>query len=422
MSLFLRPNACFFRYSPFACICRKTRARQRTDFTTAARAGNIVPENLTDMNHSTTDRRSWLRQSSLALAGLGLGTRLMASPGNNAWHSAEAGAVPVKLNANENPYGPSPLARKAMAEAIAGANRYPWQLTTQLREQIAVQHKLTKEHVLMGAGSSEILGLVAARTSVVKGNAVVAHPTFGIWMNAMEAYGTPILRVPLNQHKTHDLPEMSNRISNDTSLVYLCNPNNPTGTLIPYHVMKDFVESVHRNAMVVVDEAYIEYTEEQSLAHLVSTLNNLVVVRTFSKIYGLAGARVGYALAHPDMIKKLSQLQPWANAGPGVVSLAGALASLQDEAFVKSTRKENEKVRDFTCKALRKANVPCIPSSTSFLYYSTERFNGDFPATLAAKQILTGNIVEQDGKWARVSIGTATDMQQFIQVIETSFT
>lgn len=422
MSFFLRPIALFFRYSPSACICRKTRVRQRTDFPSVNTAGNIVSENLTNMNHSSIDRRSWLRQSSLALAGLGLGSRLMAAPGVNSLHIASAGDMPVKLNANENPYGPSPLARKAMADAIAGANRYPWQLTTQLREQIAAQHKLTKEHVLMGAGSSEILGLLAARTSVEKGNAIVANPTFGIWMNAMAAYGTPIIRVPLNKHKSHDLPEMSNRISNDTKLVYICNPNNPTGTLIPYHVMKDFVESVHRNAMVVVDEAYIEYTDEKSLSHLVETLDNLVVVRTFSKIYGLAGARVGYALAHPDMIKKLSQLQPWANAGPGAVSLAGALASLQDEAFVKNTRKENEQVRDFTCKALRKANVPSIPSSTSFIYYSTERFNGDFPATLAARQILAGNIVEQEGKWARVSVGTLSDMKQFVQVIETSFT
>lgn len=374
------------------------------------------------MNHSSLDRRSWLRQSSMALAGLGLGSSLLAAPGNAFDLIPPANTLPIRLNANENPYGPSPLARKAMADAIASTNRYPWVVTTQLREQIAEQFNCTKDHVLMGAGSSEILGLVAARASLQKGNAVVAEPTFGLWMNALAAYGTTIIRVPLNQFKSHDLTEMSNRISNTTQLVYICNPNNPTGTLIPYHVMKDFVESIPRNAIVLVDEAYIEYADEKSLANLVATQENLVVARTFSKIYGLAGARVGYALAHPDMIKKLSQLQPWINAGPGAVSLAGALASLQDVAFIQHTRKENESVKDFTCKALRKAKIPFIPSFTPFIYYSTEKFAGDFTATLAEKQILTGKMVEQEGKWARVSIGTLSDMQQFVQVVESSFT
>lgn len=373
------------------------------------------------MNHSSINRRSWILQSSMALAGIGLGSRLEAAPGAsflNAFNNEGA----IRLNANENPYGPSPMARKAMADAINLTNRYPWQQTTALREMIAAENQLTKDHVLMGAGSSEILGLAAAMVSQKKGNAIVADPTFAIWMNALAAYGTTIIKVPVNQYKSHDLTAMNNRIDNNTSLVYICNPNNPTGSLIPYHLVRDFIESIPQHVTLLLDEAYIEYCDEKSLAHLVSNYQNLIVAKTFSKIYGLAGARIGYALAHPDTIKRLAAFQPWANAGPGAVSIAGALAGMQDSAFIKSTRANNEAVKAFTCNALKAAKIPFIPSFTSFIYYSTERFSGDWQKMLADNQIIAGNIVEQQGKWARITIGTKEEMQRFIQVVQQSFT
>lgn len=367
---------------------------------------------------TTIARRAWLKQSSLALAGLPFAHQLFADD-----RTGFRPPVPgmIRLNANENPYGPSPMARKAMADAVLLSNRYPWDLTTQLREKIAQRYGLTKEHVLMGAGSSEILGLVSALASLNKGNAVTAHPTFSIWMRAAEKMGMEIIKVPLTPDKKHNLAAMLAATNSNTRMVYVCNPNNPTGTVVASDPLKNFVEEASRRALVLLDEAYTEYSDEPSLASMVATNKNLVIAKTFSKIYGLAGARIGYALAHPDLIKLLSELQPWANAGPGAVSLAGALASLDDAAFVSSTKTSNKAAREFTSKALKAANIEVVPSHTSFLYCSVRSYAGDFPALLTANQIMGGRVVEESGKWTRISIGMMEEMQQFTNLIKKTF-
>ena len=364
-------------------------------------------------------RRAWLRQSSLAIAGLTFAGKMAASANDQRYRSlpqitGTPFGGPIRLTSNENPYGPSPMARKAMAEAIAGSNRYPWDTTTVLREQIGQRFGLTKENVLMGAGSSEILGLVAQYASLNKGNAITADPAFRIWIPAAEKMGLEVIRVPLTRDKKHDFPAMLGKLNSATRLVYVCNPNNPTGTILPSEDVKSFIEEVSKRSLTLLDEAYIEYCDQPTMANMVATNKNLVIAKTFSKIYGLAGARIGYALAHPDTIGQLAGLQPWQNAGTSAVSLAAAIASLQDKEFIASSKESNKLAGAYAAKELKVMGFECIPSNTNFLYYSIKSFNGNWPELLRAKNILTGRIVEEEGRWTRTTVGTMEEMQAFI--------
>lgn len=368
------------------------------------------------MKNHPNSRRAWLQQSAMAFAGLSVMPNWL----NEAplFDLSNENGKPISLGSNENPYAPSPAALKAIQDAAKLSNRYPWTVTTQLREAIAQKNQLSADNVVIGAGSSEILGLTAQWAALQKGNAVAADPTFGIWMRAAENLGLKIIKVPLTAEKMHDLPKMLSAINEDTKLVYICNPNNPTGTILPVQQLKDFVIEVSKTRMVLLDEAYIEFTDEPSLANLVVENRNLIVAKTFSKIYGLAGARIGYGLAHPDTIKTLVGLQPWANHSGSAVSLAAALASLNDEAFVSYSRKQINKTKEFVYAELNKSGISYIPSHTNFLYYSLTTYKGDdWRKDLANNNINAGGIVEQNGKWARISVGTMEEMQHFIKTI-----
>jgi histidinol-phosphate aminotransferase len=364
-----------------------------------------------------TNRRNWLKQTGFALAGFTLlSDSLYASPGYDFKRNPPGG--PIRLSSNENPYGPSPMARKAMAAAIAGSNRYPWSNTNLLLDKIAAPYGLKNENVLLGAGSSEILGLVAHYASLQKGNAVSADPTFRSWWNAAEKCGLQIIKVPLTTDKKHDLPAMLKSMNDTTRMVYVCNPNNPTGTVAASAELSNFITAVSKKALVMLDEAYIEYCDEPSMAAMVTTNKNLVVVKTFSKIYGLAGARIGYALGHADTIDQLASLQPWANAGASAVSLAAASASLDDKDFISSAKTKNAAAKNLTCQVFKALNITYIASHTNFLYYSSKGFNGDINDELKKNNIEGTRIIEETGRWTRITVGTMDEMKIFTDVLK----
>ena len=364
-------------------------------------------------------RREWLKQGSLLLAGFSLAGNVMGR-GKNPFDFDEEKTIKtfVKLSANENPYGPSLRARKAMTQAITGSNRYPWLVTDELRKKIGNLFSLDENYVLMGAGSSEILGTVAAFAGRYKGNAVSPHPTFRLWWQAAESFGLTIKKVPLTADKKVNTQTLLAAMDDDTKLLYICNPNNPTGTIIPAAELKRCIEIASQKAMVLLDEAYTEYSDEPSMAAMVATNKNLVVAKTFSKIYGMAGARAGYALAHPDTIKQLAKFQPWANAGVSAVSLAGALASIGDEAFIKHCRTKNDAVKEYTTKTLIALKIPVIKSYTNFLYYQVAGFGGDFAKAINSETLNAVRIFEEEGKWYRTSIGTMDDMKVFLETVK----
>jgi histidinol-phosphate aminotransferase len=359
----------------------------------------------------TMQRRQVLKKTALAIAAFSFSRDLFSREAEQFIVTAGTKDI-IKLSSNENPHGPSALARKAMMEVVNNSNRYPWEVTTQLREKIASGFGLTKDHVVIGAGSSELLGVVAGFAALQKGNAVAPDPTFRLWMPAARKAGLPIKLVPLTKGKVTDLQRMKDSIDGDTKMVYICNPNNPTGTVLPAEELRSFIKQIPRPIIILLDEAYTEFSEEPSMASMVNDYPNLVVAKTFSKIHGMAGARVGYALSHPATIKQLNDLQPWANAGASAVSLAGALASLQDTAFLDYCKKENEKARAVFYATLDKAGIPYIPSHTSFVYFDTTGYAQDFKATLESKQIIGARTFEEGSKWLRLSIGTVDEMKK----------
>lgn len=364
-------------------------------------------------------RRDWLKQSTLLLAGMGIPATFFGSekqvPG---WDDTREAKPFVKLSSNENPYGPSPMARKAMAAAISGSNRYQWQTIEALRKKVGEVYGLDENHVLMGAGSSEILGNVSAFCGKIKGNAVSPHPTFRLWWQVAESFGLSIKKVPLTADKQINTSTLLSAIDGETRMLYICNPNNPTGTVIPADELKRCIEIASQKVMVLLDEAYTEYCDEPGMAPLVATNKNLVIAKTFSKIYGMAGARAGFALAHPDTIKQLAAFQPWANAGVSAVSLAGAMASLDDQAFVKECRAKNDQVKKYATQALEQLKMPVIKSHTNFLYYQAAGFTGDFAKAINSSTINAVRIFEEEGQWYRTSIGTMEEMKIFIDTVK----
>ncbi len=358
-----------------------------------------------------SSRRQWLKQSAMVVGAFSLSRDIFARDAFKNIRGIDTTGI-IKLSSNENPHGPCNMAKKAMAEAIAGSNRYPWEVTTKLREKIAALTGHSKEHVVIGAGSSELLGLVSVWAALQKGNAVAPDPTFRLWMPAARRTGLDIKLVPLTDKKLTDLGRMKDAMTVETKMVYICNPNNPTGTVLPANELEAFIRDIAPRSIILLDEAYTEFSDEPSMAKLVNDYPNLVIAKTFSKIYGMAGARVGYVLAHPQTIRQLNELQPWANAGASAVSLAGALAALDDNDFISFCKKENEKARNVLYQALDKAGMRYTPSQTSFVYFDASGFSKDVPSLLESKNIIGARTFEQGSKWLRLSIGTVEEMQQ----------
>lgn len=364
------------------------------------------------------DRRQLLKQSALAAAAFAF-SRDVFSRETEKIITARGfdGMDIIKLSSNENPHGPSPASKQAMMAAVSGANRYPWEVTTKLREKIASMFGLTKEHVVIGAGSSELLGFTSLWAALQKGNAVAPDPIFRLWMPAARKVGLPVKLVPLTASKVTDLQRIKDTMDSSTKMIYICNPANPTGTIIPAAELETFIKDIAPKCIILLDEAYTEFSDEPSMAKLVNDYPNLVIAKTFSKIHGMAGARVGFVLAHPQTVKQINDLQPWANAGAGAVSLAGALASLDDKNFTVFCKSENQNARSVFYKALEKAGMPYIPSHTSFVYFDSTPYGKDVRQLLESNQIIGARTFEEGTKWLRLSVGTIDEMKKVASVL-----
>lgn len=364
-----------------------------------------------------SSRRSWLKQMGLGVAGLTIpAVKTIATPLIE-FDEQFIDDKPIRLVANENPYGPSPMAKKAMAEYLQFSNRYGGDLTSKLMDALAAKHNVGNENILMGAGSSEILDIVARYSALKGGSLVIPIPTFGYWATVIEKTGFKRITVPLTADKSIDLPAMRAAIQPDTKLVYICNPNNPTGTLSNRDELVNFVKDVSQKALVLVDEAYIDFTEQPSLTDLIKEHKNIVIAKTFSKIYGLAGARVGYAIAHKETIENISSVTTWRNGSCSVASVAAAIASLKDDKFVKEVYDKIHEVRKYTIAEMEKLNIRCIPSNTNFIYFTLANYKKDYFDLLKRNNIIGTYLYEEEGKWSRITVGTKEEMQKFIKTI-----
>ena len=361
-----------------------------------------------------TDRRSWLKQSSFALAGLGLIPTISWAEEKRFFNPAN----PIWLNSNENAYGPSPFAQKAMLNAYKNSNRYPDDYLPLLKKKIAEHWNVGAENILLGAGSSDIIGQACYHASRTKGHIVTAEPSYRVWNSQASSFGLSFNRIPLTDEKKIDPGKMVSAITNETRMVYFCNPNNPTGTFVDTSPLKEPVSAAAEKTFVFIDEAYCEYAELPSLASLAIANPNVVVAKTFSKVYGLAGARVGYAIAHPDTIKSLSSYQPWPDASVSMVSCHAAMASLDDADFVKQCREKAKQAREMCYDCFKKLSLEYIPSSTNFILFNIDKIKGDFTNSMQTKNIYVQFREHFGGKWCRVSMGTVEEMQQFCTALK----
>ncbi|WP_162128424.1 pyridoxal phosphate-dependent aminotransferase [Flavobacterium phycosphaerae] len=367
------------------------------------------------------NRRLWLKQIGLGVAGMGLTNfDSLASPlaAEKLTTGFKDEANLIYLRSNENPYGPSPLARKAFVDHATISNRYHWDIETQLIAALAQKHGVQEENIVLGAGSTEILDMVAKLASSNKGNYVIADPSYDYWTVTLDTLGLTKNRVPLTIDKKLNLQAMLEAVNPDTKLVYICNPNNPTGTICEREALVAFVTKIPQNTLVLIDEAYLDFTQQQSLCTMVKDHNNIIIAKTFSKIYGLAGARIGYAIANKTIIEAMANLQSNTNNSVSVVSKLAAIASLKDTAFVSNCYSLNEEVRHYTIKELQKLNCECIASTTNFIYFSLSKYHKDYFKQLENNGIQGGRIYEEEGKWTRITVGTMAEMKQFIKAIQ----
>ena len=339
-------------------------------------------------------------------------------------HAAEGSLPPgtpadaLQLNSNENPYGPSPRALDAIARAQASAARYPDAAERALYEMIAAAHGVTPEQVVFGCGSGEVLQM-AAMAFLRGGKTLVAcEPTFEAVLGYARVAGSEAIKLPLTADFRHDLPHMLAACNAGTGMVYVCNPNNPTGTLVTRDEMALFFERVPRTAMVLVDEAYHHFVEDKQYASALEWLPrqpNLLVVRTFSKIHGLAGLRLGYAVGSRETIDAVRAHASFDNANACV--LAAALATFPDEVHIARQRTLNREAREQLCRELDKDGRRYIPSHANFLMIDIGRDVTPLIAAFRERDILVGRRFPSLPTWLRVSVGTPAEMRAFLDAL-----
>jgi histidinol-phosphate aminotransferase len=316
----------------------------------------------------------------------------------------------VRLSSNENPYGPAPAAMRAMTDALRTAPRYPDELNDELANDVAKLHGVNANQVLLGDGSSDILRLVAAAFLAPGKKLITADPTFeSIGMHAVN-YGAEVVKVQLTASHAHDLAKMTGG-----SLVYICNPNNPTATITPKAALRSYIEALPAGTMVVVDEAYFHYAtspDYESVIPLIASHPNLIVARTFSKIYAMAGIRAGYAVAQAATIDKLQAQQQWDVMN--VVALTGAKASLADPDHVPLARKRNSDTKAWLAGELQKSRYEVLPSEANFVMIDMRQNVKPLIAQMRGEGVHVGRLFPAMPHHLRVTIGTPEEMERFI--------
>jgi histidinol-phosphate aminotransferase len=363
-------------------------------------------------------RRRFAGALGTAVAGAALlDTRLATSAAEASVLPALPGE-PVRLNANENPYGPSLKAVEAMQRCGRVASRYPDSSHDELRRAIAAHHGVGPERVVLGCGSSEILEMADLAFLGPGKTAVVAEPSFEAVLLYAGVIRFESVKVPLTADFRHDLPRMAAACDAKTGLVYVCNPNNPTGTVVSGEEVAAFLPRVPASAVVLVDEAYHHFVESpryKSAVDLLGRAPNLVVARTFSKIYGMAGMRVGYAIGSEANIKAMRNYASFSNVNCAAIS--GALVSLPDRDHVARQRRQFNDTRRWICGELEKEGRRVIPSETNF--FMTE-VGGDVTPVIQAfraRKILVGRKFPSMSNWLRVSIGKREEMEAFLTAL-----
>ncbi len=364
---------------------------------------------------NTIDRRKWLKSVGLGgsfalLGGLDvLASEIPVRP--------LPVAGPIQLNANENPYGPSDKVRQVLSNSMDLGCRYPFRSLKGIVEKIAEKEGVTTQHVVVTGGSTEGLkatGLLYGRSN---SEIIAADPTFQALLRYAETFGTKVHRVPLNDALEHDLEAMGRRVTNRTSLIFVCNPNNPTGTLLEANKMKDFCTSYDNKAMIFSDEAYYDFITEPdypSMVDLVKEGRNVIVSKTFSKVYGLAGLRIGYLIARPDIAYRLKAA---VMANTNILAIEAAKAALDDNSFYQYSIAKTAEAKEYLYNAFNELDLPFIKSHTNFVFFKTGRPIQQLIPSMQEEGVLIGRPFPPMLDWARISTGTMAEMKLFTNAL-----
>ena len=362
------------------------------------------------MNTPTLSRRSFSKLIGVSAAFTALQPRI----------TVGASSTPsiVRLSSNENPYGPAPSALKAMTDGFSLAWRYPDEYADMLAAELARLHGVTVDQILLGDGSGEILKLSAASFTSKERKLVIPNPTFEAIARHAAVSGAEVVKIDLTADYRHDLQKML-AAANGAGLVYICNPNNPTASITPKNEMSQFLAKLSPTTIVLVDEAYHHYVESkdyESVIPLVKQYPNLIVARTFSKIYGMAGLRCGYCVTQRANITSLRSHQVWDSVN--IMALVAALASLKDPDHVNRGRAVNTEVKKNVYAELDTLGYRYIPSHANFMMIDLRREVRPVIDAMRSRNVEVGRLFPALPNFMRVTIGTGPQMTQFLSVFK----
>jgi histidinol-phosphate aminotransferase len=351
---------------------------------------------------------------------LGASALLLAGPGNllRAAAAKPSASSPLVLCWNENPYGPSPAARAAVSQSIAQGCRYPSdEDMAALSAAIATHERVSVDHIVTGTGSGELLcalGLMYGRDG---GEIIAARPTYDELPRYAQRSGAALNFVALDAQLRHDLPAMHAAVSPRTRAIYLCNPNNPTGTALPAAQIRDFVRALPAGVTTLVDEAYMDFAAAGatgSVVDLVGGSQPVVVLRTFSKIHGMAGIRCGYAIAPKDLATRLADARM---TSPNLFAVRAARASLADTDFLGDCRRRILASRARITAELSNLGLRYAEPQGNFVFFDTGMPLARFTSLMRDRNILVGRLFPPFDTWCRITIGTEPEVSEFLQAL-----
>ncbi len=334
----------------------------------------------------------------------------------------------ARLLANENPFGPSKKAKEALLSEVDEGYMYGFGKKRDFSKMITEKYGLPaddgmsrgsskKTSIMLGAGSTELLLATSVAYGQNGGKILSADPTYMSLIRTAQNVGSEWETVPLTGEYVHDLNRLADAVNDSHSLVYICNPNNPTGTAVDPDEMRAFCKEVSKKKPIFIDEAYIDYTpdpEKHSMIDLVAEGYNVIVTRTFSKLHAFAGLRIGYTVAQPEVIQELSK---YSNGGGNIActSIAAAIASYQDAEYFEYARKMNTESKEFLYKTLEDAGYEYIPSHTNFVLFPVRIESKRFREEMMKRGVGVRSWSFDNKEWCRVSIGTLQDMEYFAE-------
>ncbi len=381
------------------------------------------------MNHHRMNRRHWLKTSALLTGGVTLlnETFATAAPVPTYGFSStvkeevlikEYPNLKARLFANENPFGPSEKAKKAIQDAMTKSYQYPFIALEALQKKIADTEGVKPEQIMLGAGSSPLLHGSALYFARKGGNIISGDPTYEDLLERATVFKSiDWVKVPLTTEHKLDLDEMEKRINDKTVMMYICNPNNPTGTIVDAAKLKAFCERVSKRVPLFIDEAYIDYLEDpkgSTLLDCVKKGQNILVARTFSKLYGFAGLRVGYIVGQPELIK---EIEPH-TAGFYCISAtsgAAAFAAYQETDYLKDALQKTLASKEYLYSVLKKEGYEYIPSYTNFVMFPVNMDAERFVEEMMKRGVGVRPWKFAGKDWCRVSIGKMEEMEIFAE-------